>query len=453
MSETITPQEHKTIRSLAMLYALRMLGLFMVMPVMVLHGDYLQGATPQLLGFAIGAYGLTQALFQIPAGLLSDIIGRKSVIVGGLIIFAAGSLLAGMATNIETMIAGRMLQGGGAIASAIMALMTDLTQEHNRTKAMSVIGISIGISFSVALVLGPFLIKLGGLPVIFFVTAALSVLSIYVVIKKVPNVTRSTHRDTRIIWSSMASNLRSKPLWGLNIGIFLLHATLVAVFISIPVQLVEAGIDKAHHAWVYLPVLLVAFALMLPFIIVAEKKQKMKHIVMLAIVIMILSLIGVSYAQQLPFIVFSLLAFFVAFNLLEATVPSWLSKIVPAGSKGSAMGVYSSMQFLGAFVGGWMGANLLSWWGYEGLFLTLSILLVGWIVLVAWMQNPLPLTNNKFSIHKDENPYQLLDKLKGMKGVQSVLYSQEEHAIYIKSDTRLFDYQQAYQQIHGTPST
>ncbi|MDF1763478.1 MAG: MFS transporter, partial [Oleibacter sp.] len=272
MNSTLSPTNQRAIASLASLYALRMLGLFMVLPVMSLSGQQLIGATPQLLGLAMGVYGLSQAFLQIPAGSLSDRIGRKPVIIGGLLIFALGSIIAANSDTIYGVIIGRALQGCGAIASAIMALVTDLTDEEHRMKAMASIGASIGLSFSVALVLGPFLAQLGGLSAIFTVTAVLAIAGIFTTIWLIPNPPKKTHRDASALLPEVLRQLTNKQFWPLNIGIFLLHAVMVAIFVAVPRQLIANGLSADDHSTLYLPVLLVAFVLMVPMIIVAEKR-------------------------------------------------------------------------------------------------------------------------------------------------------------------------------------
>ena len=234
----------------------------------------LQHATPELLGLAMGVYGLTQALLQIPAGTLSDRIGRKPVIVGGLIIFATGSLVAANAETVYGVIIGRALQGGGAIASAIMALMTDLTREENRMKAMASIGASIGLSFSVALVIGPWLAAFGGLSSIFTTTALLAIAGVVITLVVIPNPPRLPHRDSSAVLTEVRRQLSNGQLWSLNIGIFVLHAVMVAIFVAIPLQLQQLGLSASQHSWVYLPVLVSAFVLMVPFIIIAENAAR-----------------------------------------------------------------------------------------------------------------------------------------------------------------------------------
>jgi MFS family permease len=443
----ISSTEKRAIVSLASLYALRMLGLFMVLPVMAIAGAEFEGATPELLGLAIGVYGLSQALLQIPAGALSDHFGRKPVIVIGLIIFALGSFIAANADSVYGIILGRLLQGCGAIASAVMALVTDLTREEHRMKAMASIGASIGLSFSVALVLGPILVHLGGLQLIFIITGVLSLAGIVLVLTLVPTPARKKHRDGSAIVSEVFKQLGNGELWPLNIGIFILHALMVTMFVAIPSQLIQAGLTLNQHAWLYLPVLLTAFVLMVPFVIIAEKKRQMKGIVIIALGIMIFALIIMSQAMGVWSWAIALGVFFWAFNIMEATLPSWLSKVAPAGAKGSAMGVYSTMQFLGAFAGGLIGGWLNNYFGIEGLFLILAVAVFAWAALVVVTPKPAHLNSVRVDIlnqgNGEDQSALYLDTLINLRGVADAILIAEEQAIYLKVDASLFDYQQA----------
>lgn len=452
-SSNISVTEKRAIASLASLYALRMLGLFMVLPVMAVAGADYQYATPELLGLAIGAYGLSQALLQIPAGALSDYFGRKPIIVIGLLIFAIGSFVAANADTIYGIIFGRFLQGCGAIASAVMALVTDLTREEHRMKAMASIGASIGLSFSIALVLGPVLVNLGGLQLIFIITGILSLAGIALMLYLVPTPAQKKHRDGSAVLGDVFKQLGNLQLWPLNIGIFILHALMVAMFVSIPQKLIQAGLTLDQHAWLYLPVLLTAFVLMVPFVIISEKKRQMKGVVIVALLIMILALILMSQAVGLWAWALALGIFFLAFNIMEATLPSWLSKIAPAGAKGSAMGVYSTLQFLGAFAGGLIGGWLNKDFGIEGLFFILAFAVFAWMVLVIMTPKPVHLNSVRVDIQnassKDVNTSLYLQALINLNGVADAVLIAEEQAVYLKVDASVFDYQQAVATVHS----
>lgn len=446
----MTPEktEQRAVVSLASLYALRMLGLFMVLPVMMLDGQRLEGASPQLLGFAMGVYGLTQALLQIPAGTLSDRIGRKPVIIGGLLIFAAGSIIAAVSDSVYGVIIGRALQGCGAIASAIMALVTDLTREEHRMKAMASIGASIGLSFSVALILGPWLASMGGLSLIFSLTAVLAIGGVLVTVWVIPTPPPVSHRDATAVLPEVLAQLRNTAMWPLNLGIFLLHALMVAIFVAIPGQLSASGLIAEHHSWLYLPVLVVAFILMVPLIIIAEKKRRMKGVVLTGALIIALSLFLMSGASQLWHWVVLLLLYFWGFNLMEASLPSWLSKIAPAGSKGSAMGVYSTMQFLGAFAGGSVGGWLLQDYGLSILFVGLGALVVLWALLITRSGAPQHLTSVRLPADRISDDQ--LSALSSLPGVAESLYLQSEQAIYLKVSADSFDRESALKIIDST---
>ena len=363
VQDSMTAFEKRAAISLASIYAMRMLGLFMILPVFVLYADQFSGATPVLTGIAIGVYGLTQAVLQIPFGMLSDRFGRKPVIYTGLLIFAVGSVVAAMSESIYGVILGRALQGSGAIAAALMALTADLTREDHRTKAMAVIGMTIGFSFALSMILGPLLNQWVGVPGIFWITAFLALLGIVLVKVWVPNPTVSKfHRDTEPVPSQFRSVLSDKQLLRLDFGVLALHMILTATFVVLPLALRDhAQLESVKHWYVYLPVLLLSMGAMVPFIIVAESKRRMKQVFVSAVLVVCLSEAAlVWFYDSLIAIIVVLFAFFTAFNVLEASLPSLVAKISPPDRKGTSMGVYSSSQVFGAFLGG-----MLRGWVFE----------------------------------------------------------------------------------------
>lgn len=385
-----SPAERRAALSLSGIFSLRMLGLFLVLPVFSVYAQGLEGATPALIGFALGAYGLTQALLQVAFGMASDRLGRKPVITAGLLLFAAGSLMCAQAETVQAMIWGRMLQGSGAIAAAITAMMADLTREELRTRAMAMIGGGIALSFAFSMVAGPIIGARWGVDRIFYGVAVLSALSIPLLWLVVPTPKRVRHhRDTEVTTSDLGRVLSDPNLRRLDLGVFVLHMALTAVFVAVPPLLVreipEAGLWK-----VYLPVILISFALMVPSTLVAEVKGKIREVVLCGVAALGLScVIFITASGSFAGLVAGLLVFFVGFNMLEPVLPSLVTKFSPAGAKGTGSGVYNTFQFLGPFVGGTVG-GLLMGHGPAAVFAFVLASVCVWL-LVAWgMTAPIP---------------------------------------------------------------
>jgi len=384
--------ERKAAQSLALIFSFRMLGLFMILPVFAIYAQNLTGTTASLIGFALGVYGLTQACLQIPFGMLSDKIGRKPVITAGLLLFAVGSVIAAMSHSIYGVIIGRALQGAGAIGSTIIAFVADLTRESERTKAMAIIGLTIGFSFTLAMAISPILNAWMGVNGIFWLTAVLALFGILVLYTLVPKPTSlSFHRDAELEPARLGQVLKNTELLRLDFGILCLHAILTALFIIVPISLQDlAGVAESRQWMIYLPVLVLSFLCMLPFIIIAEKKQKMKPIFVGAIATLTIAQILLLIGTANEFITaIGLLVFFTAFTLLEASLPSLISKIAPKDSKGTATGVYSCCQFLGIFIGGTVGGWFYSAHNMIGVFIFSIVLALIWLAIASTMKKPI----------------------------------------------------------------
>jgi len=442
--DSMSPLELRASMGLASVYGLRMLGLFIILPIFALYAEQLPGDKSHLLiGIALGAYGLTQAILQIPAGWLSDRYGRKPVIYIGLILFAIGSLIAASTDNIYWIIVGRVIQGAGAINAAVMALTADLTREDHRTKAMAMIGMTIGFSFALSMVLSPLLYASIGMDGIFVMTAVLAVFAIIVVAFVIPNpaITRF-HTDTEANGKRLGEVLRNKDLLRLDFGIFSLHAILMALFMQVPFLLKNNGLDVNHHWKVYLPVMLLAFVLMIPPLIFADKKSRVKQVFMGAIGLAAMAhLTLLTFHASVLSVAFALLLFFVAFNLLEATLPSLISKTAPLAAKGTAMGVYSSVQFLGAFVGATAGGFLMEYFGGNAVLIFAIVLLLLWLLAASGMQSPAAVRTKLYhlSMLDETAALRLQSRLMDLQGVREVMVVAAEQMASIKVDASGFD--------------
>lgn len=442
--DSMTPFERRASIGLASIYGLRMLGLFIILPIFALYAQHLPGGESHLLiGIALGAYGLTQAILQIPAGWLSDRYGRKPVIYAGLILFAIGSFVAASADNIYLIIIGRVIQGAGAINAAVMALTADLTREEHRTKAMAMIGMTIGITFSLSLILSPLLYQHLGVSGIFALTGVLAILAMLIVAFVIPNpVITRFHSDTEANRKRLGEVLRNKDLLRLDFGIFSLHAILMSVFMQVPFLLRNDGLSAEQHWRVYLPVMLIAFVLMIPAIIVAEKKRKIKQVMMGAISLAALGQLSLLlFHGSILSIAGALLLFFAAFNVLEATLPSLISKTAPLAAKGTAMGVYSSVQFLGAFFGAAMGGLLMQHFGGSAVLVFAIALLLLWLLVASTMQAPAAVSTKLYSLPvMDETAARnLQQRLEQVQGVREVLVVAVEQMASLKVELAGFD--------------
>lgn len=429
--------------SLAGIFSLRMLGLFLILPVFALYAETLEGVTPMLVGLAIGIYGLTQALLQIPFGMLSDRVGRKPVIVGGLLIFALGSVVAASAQDIYGIILGRALQGSGAIAAVVMALAADLSREQRRLRMMAIIGMSIGLAFAVSLVLGPLLNRWIGVPGIFWLTALLALVGVGIALFVVPTPKKlQFHRDAEVEPAQFGKVLRDPELLRLDFGIFALHLMLTALFLVYPLELRDQGLASDHHWQVYLPVMLVSVIAMVPFVIIAESKRRMKPVFVGAVAALACAGLGLyEFDTSMTGLVLTLMVFFTAFNLLEATLPSLVAKMAPSERKGTAMGVYSSSQFIGAFMGGVLGGWMHTHFGNHGVFLLCGAVALIWLLLAWGMANPNYLSNYLLPVGELEADQAVLltKQLLEVEGVAQAVVIAEEGVAYLKVDLASVD--------------
>ncbi len=389
-STTMTSQERRSSGALALIFALRMLGLFLVLPVFMLEArKYPGGDDPAMIGLAMGLYGLTQALFQLPIGLASDRIGRKPVIVAGLLVFAAGSLIAAMADSLTGLMAGRAIQGAGAVSAAVTALLADLTRDGVRTKAMALVGGSIGLMFALALVLAPLLNAWIGLSGIFGLTCALALAGIAVVLWVVPPEPRQ-HADAPK--GRFSELLGQSDLLRLNFGVFILHTVQMSMWVAVPAMLVQAGLAKEQHWHIYLPAVLLSFVAM-GLLFSMERKGRLRTALLGAIGLVLVVQIGLGMlaaSGTIPTVwcmALLMFLFFCGFNALEATQPSLVSRMAPAPLRGAALGAYNTLQSLGLFAGGAVGGAVAKFAGVPGLFIMTTVLVALWLA-VTWPLRP-----------------------------------------------------------------
>ncbi len=427
---------------IAAIFAFRMLGLFMLIPIFTIYAQQLTDATPSLIGVALGGYGLTQGLLQIPFGLLSDYYGRKRLLTLGLILFALGSLLGMLAHGIWMMIIARVLQGAGAIGSVLIALLADLTRDTDRVKAMAVVGITIGSSFSVAMILSPWLAHSYGLPGVFGLTLLLAVAGLILLLIAIPTPTQAPQMTNITNFRQKFSlSLRNTHLQRLNISIFFQHLMLTSTFFIVPLYLKD-HLAKNHvqSAWhFYLLLMLGAFMLMLPFIRVAEKKQAMKPLFLSAVSLVLLSQWALTlWATSWVGFCAALFVYFVAFNVLEAILPSMVSRQAEHENKGTAMGIYSSCQFLGIFAGGLLAGCLFQWVNATAIFTANTILACGWLLLTRHIVPNQYIWNLTLAYQLPIDLEQIKQALLAIEGIIQLDIDQEKQLIMLKIDQKSY---------------
>lgn len=442
-SEKMTPTELRATISLASIYGLRMLGMFLILPIFAIYAEKLEGGSNHtLIGLALGAYGLMQVLLQLPFGMASDKYGRKKLIYIGLILFAIGGVVAALSHDIYMVIVGRSIQGAGAISAVVTALVADSTREEHRTKAMAMIGATIGLTFAFSLVAGPLFNQWIGVPGIFLLTSVLSILAMLMVKFAVPDpILGKFHSDAQTAPKRIKDVLRDAQLLRLNFGTFCLHGAQMAMFIVVPFALKEtSGMSENQHWLVYLPVLVLSFALMIPAIIYGEKRAKLKPVFIGAVFLMLLA--QIAFATTIHHfwgIVCSLLVYFWAFNILEASLPSLISKMAPAASKGTAMGVHNTAQSFGIFLGATVGGYLSHTLGYSAVFIFCAVLMVIWLILAFGMKTPPSVKTKMYHINEldEQNALALAGRVAAIAGVQESVAIADESMLIVKINNQL----------------
>ena len=425
---------------IATIFSFRMLGLFMLIPVFSIYAIKLTDSTPTLVGIALGCYGLSQGLLQIPFGMLSDRFGRKPIITLGLLLFAAGSLIGTYTDSIYGMIIARTLQGTGAIGSVLIALLADLTSDKDRTKAMAVIGVTIGLSFSLAMVISPLLTHQFGLSSIFFLTAILAALGLLLLHTAIPTPKKEPfHTNQESNPRQFKEVLFNRHLQRLDIGIFSQHLILTSTFFAVPIllqqQIAQGKLLQAAHF--YLPLMIFAFLAMVPFIIFAERKHHIKGVFVASVALTTLSqlILALTY-HSFGSLCASMFIYFVAFNVLEAMLPSLVSKQAPAKLKGTAMGIYSSSQFLGIFAGGAISGIVYQFTGPQGIFISNALIALVWLA-IAFQMNP-NLYQLTLSIPYESTDQTILNLMRNIPGVEEAIFDSHEKIIYLRVNKILY---------------
>ena len=432
--------ERRSTFALSSIFALRMLGLFMIIPVFSVAGQTYEYATPALLGLAVGIYGLTQAILQIPFSLIADRYSRKPLVVFGLLLFALGGAIAAMSDTIYGVIIGRAIAGGGAVSAVVMALLADVTREENRMKAMATMGMSIGVSFAVAFSLGPWLTGLVGISGLFWVTTIMGLAAISMLFL-VPKVTRHHRNYQQGYLAQLKQVLKMGDLNRLHVSVFSLHLLLTAMFIYVPSQLIDfAKIPLNSHGWVYLPLLVISLFFAFPSIVLAEKYRKMRGIFLTAIGGIILGLGILIFGFESKYILLTGLGlFFIAFNVMEALLPSWLSKAAPIQSKATAMGVNASSQFLGAFFGGVTGGQLLLLNNTALGWSILTGLAIVWLLISFGLAQPRYLSSMVLRLPEHKQTDEWTSQLLAIRGIEEVVVMSDQQVAYVKVDKQQID--------------
>tara|TARA_B100000029_G_C17579000_1_gene959021 strand:+ start:1350 stop:2705 length:1356 start_codon:yes stop_codon:yes gene_type:complete len=435
--------EKRTVITLSSILGVRMLGLFLILPILGLYANAIPYATPFTIGIALGIYGLTQAILQIPFGYFSDRIGRKPMLILGLILFTLGSIIAANATSIYAIILGRALQGSGAIASVALAFLSDVTREEERTRAVAILGMSIGFSFIIAFIVGPILDIVVGLSGIFWIAAILSTLAMLAVIVLLPEVSVNTSRqDIQPTWTDLFKGFWQIHLFAIDIGIFCLHMILAALFVFFPIFIVETFQSSSTEQWkIYGPVLFFAVLGMLPLLRLSMQKKYTFFVLRLGVAILFIALLMLAISPvSFTVIMIGLCLFFLGFTLLEALMPSMMSRLAPVGKKGSTIGVYNTFQFMGIFSGGIIGGWLYGVYGADGVFIFLACSGLAWLILILAVQKPNFLESRMIDLKKvpESEVSALLEKFQSIDGVREVILMPTEKIVHLRVEAEKF---------------
>ena len=434
--------DFKTAIKLAMVYSLNLLGMFLLLPVMIVYATKLDGGNVALAGFAFGCYGLMRLIMQLPLGMLSDGIGRKKIIYFGLGLFAIGSLVCGLAHSIEALIIGRLIQGSGAVGAVVTALVADVTSEKNRTKVMAIIGVAIGVSFSVSLVVSPILANVIGVNGIFYLIAIMSLIAMFIIAKMIPNPINITQQQ-KLNFSKLREVIKNTQLLRLNFGVFSLHFTQMSLFVALPLFLAsKAHLDKLNQWYIYLPAVIIGFIAMIPFIVIAEKRGKLKLVMLIAISFILITQLLLMFGFTNIFVIISILSlYFIGFNILEASLPSLISKITTIDSKGTALGMHSTCQSLGLFLGGSVGGYLYQHYGMCFVYLECAIVLLIWLILSFSMRIPKAVKTVIKAIpsYWHNNVPLLVEELHKVNGIDEIFANENENMIYFKVSQLFWD--------------
>ena len=435
-------QEIRAAVAVAALFLVRMLGLFMILPVLPLVGEELEQSTPFRVGLALGIYGLSQAFLQIPLGLASDHFSRKSVVTFGLILFTFGSCIAAFGQDIFTVILGRFIQGCGAISSTLLALVSDVTRIDHRSKAMGIIGIAIGLSFGFSIILGPLIFSYQGLSGIFSFSAFLGLIGLIILWKLVPTpISIKTNLDTKVALDKCWLMLSDRTLVPIYSGVFFLHYLLTSGFMVFPLIFRDFGIEDGMHSIYYFGVFLVALFLMSPLVWLSDRPGRSHNVLQGMVCCLIIAMIGLANALSSVVILISMVVFFVGFNLLEVLLPAHMSKIVAAGTRGTGMGIYSTFQFLGTFMGGVSAGLLLSYADIIMLLYANAGIGVVWLVMCFKLQSLDGIQSRVVHLKAFESKPEklLLEQLLSLNGVLDAVLIYEERVAYLKVQNDLFD--------------